>query len=220
MDIENIRKRCYKETNSATYIRFNTTADCHRRSDHHIQYYTIGFQNKKPSLVTWCDEHDRPHRDDDKPAIYKFRINWGLYGSWTPKPRCGKYFREFIWCNHGETHRENDKPAIVRWHYRLKHIHSEEYFCHDEFHRENDKPAIVEYDSLGRIAFEAWYTHGKLHRLTGPARIYYKRGFITRREWFINGEQKKRKDIEKLIGKKLDKKLEVSDQITLKMSLS
>lgn len=54
---------------------------------------------------------------------------------------------------------------------------TEKYFFNGKLHREGDLPAYVETDVTDplkeKLVEEAWYTHGKIHRIGGPSEIVY-----------------------------------------------
>jgi hypothetical protein len=54
------------------------------------------------------------------------------------------------------------------------------YYHQGELHSVNDKPA---YTSLTE---QRWYQRGKLHRLNGPAIIFYE-GTLTKQVWYLDG---------------------------------
>lgn len=105
-------------------------------------------------------------------------------------------------------HRINGPSFIVFNPYNTKIKIMEHFKQYDKFHRLDD-PAEIRYDlsnnTQEKINSESWYNNGKLHRLNGPAQIYYKTNAI---DWFVNGKQI---DIKKLPvfynGQLLNKKL-------------
>lgn len=89
-----------------------------------------------------------------------------------------------IWYKNGLFHREGDLPAVIA------DNGSAVYYCIDGvYHRDGDLPAVEE---VGIV--EAWYVHGELHRVGGPAMIlmwdpnrrneclYYQHGLLHRDE--------------------------------------
>jgi antitoxin component YwqK of YwqJK toxin-antitoxin module len=66
-------------------------------------------------------------------------------------------------------------------------IQDERWIVNNELHR-LDGPAYIWYNEDGSIYREQWFVNGELHRVDGPAYIwYYKNGSIGSEHWYING---------------------------------
>lgn len=64
---------------------------------------------------------------------------------------------------------------------------SERWFKNRRLHR-IDGPAFIYYDVFGTISEKQWRQHGKLHRTDGPAYISYNgQGKLQREQWYVNG---------------------------------
>jgi antitoxin component YwqK of YwqJK toxin-antitoxin module len=65
-------------------------------------------------------------------------------------------------------------------------IYRERWVVNDELHR-LDGPAFIWYNEDGSIKNEHWYVNGKNHRIDGPANITYnKDGSIEQEQWWVN----------------------------------
>lgn len=69
-----------------------------------------------------------------------------------------------------------------------------EFYSHGVLHRGNDLPAFVneqevnEYGTLlTRKSKVMFYTFGKLDRKVGPAKVYYRNGFVTEKYFYKDG---------------------------------
>jgi hypothetical protein len=65
----------------------------------------------------------------------------------------------------------------------------EHWFLDGDLHR-IDGPARIWYNDNGLLKREEWFLDGRLHRMDGPAAIYY--GVDTRKDWYINGIKKEK----------------------------
>jgi hypothetical protein len=143
----------------------------------------------------WID--GKPHRDGDLPAI--------------DLPKLKK------WYKNGKLHRENDKPAVQilgcgdTW--KAPHDTCENFlitgycdiwFLDGELHRDN-APALLYHDG----SVWSWWSHGKRHRLCGPAR--------SSGEWWINGTQYMEKQFNEKVNEKVQQDMinKLSELLTI-----
>lgn len=136
--------------------------------------------------------------------------------------------REFegggVWYKNGEIHRDNDLPAMIE-------SDTKAWYVNNLCHRDNDLPAMIIRD--GEI--QAWFKHGKRHRIGAPAYIQKRHSYhmsyeewwfedkkhredgpaVTfedgRKEWWLDGRQIPEQDFEQeLIKRKLNASLQES----------
>jgi hypothetical protein len=83
----------------------------------------------------------------------------------------------------------SDTSNVERSFWRTGGIQNEEHLFEGDLHR-IDGPADIYYSEDGSLE-EAWYyRHGYVHREDGPAEIYYNaEGLITSVDFWIEGEQ-------------------------------
>jgi len=80
-----------------------------------------------------------------------------------PKYQGSHLFGAQIWYKNDSIHREGDLPAVIA------EDGSAVYYCIDGVcHRDTDLPAVEQFGT-----FKAWYVHGELHRVGGPAKIVF-----------------------------------------------
>ena len=75
---------------------------------------------------------------------------------------------------------------------RMNGIICEEWRLNGLLHRV-DGPAEIYYRENGKIWWKNWYLKGKRHRIDGPARISYIDDIVCDKTWYINGEEIKGK---------------------------
>ena len=77
----------------------------------------------------------------------------------------------------------------TRTYYKNGNIKNEIWYTDNNIHR-LDGPAVIFYGKDGTIKKEFWYNDDALHRLCGPAIIWYnKDGNMQVEDWFIHNKQ-------------------------------
>jgi antitoxin component YwqK of YwqJK toxin-antitoxin module len=100
------------------------------------------------------------------------------------------------------------EPVVRRRYYENGSIKEEYWYLDNLLHRV-DGPALIYYNPNGSLKEENWWLNNQLHRTDGPAIIWYKfYGFIKEKCWFLNGKKLTKEEIENL---KLD--LEIKSTI-------
>jgi len=81
------------------------------------------------------------------------------------------------------------EPEIEIFHtFKIYYWYNEQ----NKIHRENDLPAEIWYCKDRFIYRKIWYQNGKMHRVDGPAMIWYhsnSNGNIEEEYWYLNGEE-------------------------------
>jgi len=88
-----------------------------------------------------------------------------------------EYITSQYWYDtNGKLHRDDDLPAVIFWFFDGTHHPSHmQWYQHGILTRVDDKPTTIQNDRNGNISQQEWNEagfQGKLHRETGPARIY------------------------------------------------
>ena len=182
--------RTGKKVSEEWYTKKNTL--------HRVDGPAITEYNDDKTREVWCYD-GTIHRTDDGPSIVN-RLN-------------GKVVSQY-WNKDGKQHRING-PAVIEY-YEDGNKKLEEWYIEGRLHR-LDGPAQVKYENWNGIdndkkKFEGWYKNGGkyryiryengykqyefwgendtlLHRVDGPACIYYNElGIKEREEWYQNGK--------------------------------
>jgi hypothetical protein len=108
------------------------------------------------------------HRDNDKPAVIKYR---------------NSKLHQCEWYIHGRLHRKCDQPSVVQ--YENGEIIAEYWYCRGKLHRHN-RPAILHYGD-GQIIAEYYYTWGRLGRDRchdyKPSVVLYSQNRVVEKQW-------------------------------------
>ena len=90
----------------------------------------------------------------------------------------------------GELHNLNGPAEILFYDKDLIKINAISYYVGGNRHREGDLPAYIFFNKDGSVQYESFHKIGRLHRDIGPARIWYKNGFMQDQEFWVDGRLK------------------------------
>ncbi len=79
-------------------------------------------------------------------------------------------------------------------------MYSESYYLNDKLHRIDGPAAIFYYDDY-KLQYQYYCLNGKLHRTDGPAEIFYcKNGQIQCENYWVEGNKYSKNDYTKLLN--------------------
>lgn len=137
------------------------------------------FATDRPGKVTntserWYDEHNRYHRDGDKPAVVRKTIQ-------------GRVLSEEYYC-HGKLHREV-LAAVVMYDVITGKVIKTQWANDGHPHRDDSRLPTDLYYCNGELARAEWHNKDhKLHRTDGPAVEFYNVSMELRTvQYWING---------------------------------